>query len=135
MKSTSLARASQPGSVRVPRAWERLTRPSTEGPAWWTEKAPRAAQRHRRIGEGLDLATGAPDVRLEVGDLPRGHVELDRQPLVGAARERDQRGGKQRDAHSPYDRPITSSMISSVPAPMRLRRMSRQTRSTPYSFM
>ena len=38
-------------------------------------------------------------------------------------------------AYSPYERPITSSMISSVPAPMRLRRMSRHTRSTPYSFM
>src|SRR4051812_17869129 len=38
-------------------------------------------------------------------------------------------------AHRPYERPITSSMISSVPAPIRLRRMSRQTRSTPYSFM
>jgi len=40
-----------------------------------------------------------------------------------------------RAGHSPYDRPITSSMISSVPAPIRLRRMSRQIRSTPYSFM
>ena len=38
-------------------------------------------------------------------------------------------------AYSPYERPMTSSMISSVPAPMRFRRMSRQTRSTPYSFM
>ncbi len=37
--------------------------------------------------------------------------------------------------YSPYERPITSSMISSVPAPIRFRRMSRQTRSTPYSFM
>jgi hypothetical protein len=30
---------------------------------------------------------------------------------------------------------MTSSMISSVPAPIRLSRMSRQTRSTPYYFM
>ena len=37
--------------------------------------------------------------------------------------------------HSPYERPITSSMISSVPAPIRFRRRSRQTRSIPYSFM
>jgi|GEM_PF-1624388 hypothetical protein len=37
--------------------------------------------------------------------------------------------------HSPYERPMTSSMISSVPAPMRFRRMSRHTRSTPYSRM
>jgi hypothetical protein len=37
--------------------------------------------------------------------------------------------------YSPYERPMTSSMISSVPAPIRLSRMSRQTRSTPYSFM
>jgi hypothetical protein len=41
------------------------------------------------------------------------------------------RGG----SHSPYERPITSSMISSVPAPIRFRRASRQARSTLYSFM
>ena len=46
--------------------------------------------------------------------------------LVGHLRTRN---------YSPYDRPITSSMISSVPAPIRLRRMSRHARSTPYSFM
>jgi hypothetical protein len=40
-----------------------------------------------------------------------------------------------RPPYNPYERPITSSMISSVPAPMRFRRMSRHTRSTPYSFM
>ena len=40
-----------------------------------------------------------------------------------------------RATYNPYERPITSSMISSVPAPIRLRRMSRHTRSTPYSFM
>ena len=40
-----------------------------------------------------------------------------------------------RAAYSPYERPITSSMTSSVPAPMRFRRMSRQARSMPYSFM
>ncbi len=38
-------------------------------------------------------------------------------------------------SYSPYERPITSSITSSVPAPMRLRRMSRQARSMPYSFM
>ena len=38
-------------------------------------------------------------------------------------------------AQRPYERPITSSMTSSVPAPMRFRRMSRQARSMPYSFM
>ncbi len=37
--------------------------------------------------------------------------------------------------HSPYERPMTSSMISSVPAPMRFSRRSRQARSMPYSFM
>src|SRR5438067_2503900 len=37
--------------------------------------------------------------------------------------------------YSPYDRPITSSMISSVPAPIRFSRRSRQARSMPYSFM
>jgi hypothetical protein len=37
--------------------------------------------------------------------------------------------------YSPYDRPMTSSMISSVPAPIRFRRRSRHTRSTPYSCM
>ena len=37
--------------------------------------------------------------------------------------------------YSPYDRPITSSITSSVPAPMRFKRMSRQARSMPYSFM
>ena len=37
--------------------------------------------------------------------------------------------------YRPYERPITSSMTSSVPAPMRFRRMSRQARSMPYSFM
>ena len=37
--------------------------------------------------------------------------------------------------YSPYDRPITSNMISSVPAPIRFSLMSRQARSTPYSFM
>ena len=35
----------------------------------------------------------------------------------------------------PYERPITSSMISSVPAPIRFSRRSRHTRSIPYSFM
>src|SRR5205085_10609079 len=35
----------------------------------------------------------------------------------------------------PYERPMTSSMISSVPAPMRFSRRSRHTRSIPYSFM
>jgi hypothetical protein len=49
-------------------------------------------------------------------------------PTTVVARER-------RQPHSPYERPITSSMISSVPAPMRFRRASRHTRSTPYSFM
>ena len=48
---------------------------------------------------------------------------------TSTALARDQR------SYSPYERPITSSMISSVPAPMRFRRMSRHTRSTPYSFM
>ena len=38
-------------------------------------------------------------------------------------------------AQSPYERPMTSSITSSVPAPMRLRRMSLQARSIPYSFM
>ena len=38
-------------------------------------------------------------------------------------------------AYSPYERPITSSITSSVPAPMRFRRMSRHARSMPYSFM
>src|SRR4051812_40647415 len=37
--------------------------------------------------------------------------------------------------HNPYERPMTSSMISSVPAPMRFRRRSRHARSMPYSFM
>ena len=37
--------------------------------------------------------------------------------------------------YSPYERPITSSMISSVPAPIRFSRRSRQARSIPYSFM
>ena len=39
------------------------------------------------------------------------------------------------ETYKPYERPITSSMTSSVPAPMRFRRMSRQARSMPYSFM
>jgi len=38
-------------------------------------------------------------------------------------------------SHNPYERPITSSMISSVPAPIRLSRMSRHARSIPYSRM
>ena len=38
-------------------------------------------------------------------------------------------------AQSPYERPMTSNMISSVPAPMRFRRRSRHARSMPYSFM
>ena len=37
--------------------------------------------------------------------------------------------------YNPYERPITSSITSSVPAPMRFSRMSRQARSIPYSFM
>ena len=40
-----------------------------------------------------------------------------------------------RRLYNPYERPMTSSMISSVPAPMRFSRMSRHTRSTPYSRM
>ena len=39
------------------------------------------------------------------------------------------------ERQSPYDRPITSSITSSVPAPIRFRRTSRQARSMPYSFM
>ena len=38
-------------------------------------------------------------------------------------------------AQSPYERPMTSSITSSVPAPIRLSRRSRQARSMPYSFM
>ena len=37
--------------------------------------------------------------------------------------------------YKPYDRPITSSMISSVPAPIRLSRRSRHARSILYSRM
>ncbi len=37
--------------------------------------------------------------------------------------------------YRPYERPITSSMISSLPAPIRFRRRSRHERSIPYSFM
>ena len=37
--------------------------------------------------------------------------------------------------YSPYERPITSSMISSVPAPIRFSRRSRHERSIPYSFI
>ena len=65
---------------------------------------------------------------------------------VAAARMREAASGRMHPGYtpgarrvpvgySPYERPMTSSMISSVPAPMRFRRMSRHTRSTPYSFM
>jgi hypothetical protein len=37
--------------------------------------------------------------------------------------------------YNPYERPMTSSMISSLPAPIRFRRRSRHERSIPYSFM
>ena len=37
--------------------------------------------------------------------------------------------------HSPNDRPITSSIYSTEPAPKRFSRRSRQDRSIPYSFM
>ena len=42
---------------------------------------------------------------------------------------------RSRRCQSPYERPITSSMISSVPAPIRFSRRSRHERSIPYSFM
>ena len=40
MKSTSLALALQPGRVIVPLARPPLIRPSSDGPAWWTENRP-----------------------------------------------------------------------------------------------
>ena len=46
-------------------------------------------------------------------------------------REHDSR----KSSYKPYERPITSSMISSVPAPIRFRRRSRQARSIWYSRM
>ena len=58
-----------------------------------------------------------------------------RQPVRPGRRRHAGPAGPGGRSHRPYDRPITSSMISSVPAPMRLSRRSRQTRSIPYSFM
>ena len=63
---------------------------------------------------------------------PRAHEGLLR--ILDELRREDGPGGAP-SAYSPYDRPITSSITSSVPAPIRFRRMSRQARSMPYSFM
>src|SRR5215217_5562579 len=92
------------------------------------------------------------DVAVEVVDHDVRAVlaqQLGRRPADAARRSGDDRHLVVEYAHgsswfgfgrrilpqSPYERPITSSMISSVPAPMRLSRMSRHTRSMPYSFM
>ena len=69
-------------------------------------------------------------------DLRHG-IRAQREGLLRMLDEmrRDGRPGAAPSAYSPYDRPITSSITSSVPAPIRFRRMSRQARSIPYSFM
>jgi hypothetical protein len=74
-----------------------------------------------------------------VARLNRGDRRQPRMPAVvsplGSVMERARAVDFQTQAQSPYERPITSSITSSVPAPIRLRRMSRQARSMPYSFM
>jgi hypothetical protein len=78
--------------------------------------------------EGDLLAGVAGGRRLELGP-----------PAVmapfGALVERRRAVDPDAASQSPYDRPITSSITSSVPAPIRLRRTSLQARSMPYSFM
>src|SRR5215216_5444917 len=108
-----------------------------------------------RVDDGLARDLGGRllgDVAVEVVDHDVRAVlaqQLGRRPADAARRSGDDRHLVVEYAHgsswfgfgrrilpqSPYERPITSSMISSVPAPMRLSRMSRHTRSMPYSFM
>ena len=69
--------------------------------------------------------------------LPTPNITLDARDAA-AARTRHRAfvyGPRARQRYSPYERPITSSMISSLPAPIRFRRRSRQDRSIPYSFI
>src|SRR4051794_4241922 len=66
---------------------------------------------------------------VEVGAELLHHSEHGREALVPG------RDLQNLHAYRPYERPMTSSMISSVPAPIRFSRMSRHARSTPYSRM
>ena len=77
-----------------------------------------------RVGGQLALEEAADDARSSSCSSVNGGCGPPSANVADAA-----------SAYSPYERPITSSMISSVPAPMRFRRMSRHTRSTPYSRM
>jgi hypothetical protein len=80
-------------------------------------------------------------------DVRRRREEAGERRIVGRVgaveRERPGRAGEAERGvgpvsgidYKPYERPMTSSMISSVPAPMRLSRRSRHARSIPYSRM
>ena len=78
------------------------------------------------VGVGARLATGKPK------DFPMREFGVEVCP-VGKWRARE--GRSPLSPHIPYERPITSSMISSLPAPIRLSLRSRHARSIPYSFM
>jgi hypothetical protein len=96
-----------------------------------------ALSEHLAQRRPVDLRAAAPAV-LNILPLRPAHgiarLWATHPPLAARLRAGSD-GGAAAGAYSPYERPMTSSMISSVPAPMRFRRMSRHTRSTPYSFM
>jgi hypothetical protein len=76
------------------------------------------------------------DLRAGIDRRDRGDVRVPPVvPVRGALVKRPRAIDLDASAQSPYERPMTSSITSSVPAPMRFRRMSRQARSIPYSFM
>ena len=65
------------------------------------------------------------DSQAQLADLTAARSQLSRQVAAGSVAP----------CLDPVDCPMTSSMISSVPAPIRLRRWSRNARSISYSFM
>jgi len=107
-----------------------------EAPEHLVGKPPGVLPLRRARGElGLNEA---PDHRAELNVLRcKGRDRTARMRAVPRPRMRGRAGRcmHRPGTHSPYERPITSSMISSVPAPIRFRRRSRQDRSIPYSFM